>query len=356
MKSIRPCLAALLALAFLVNLAGCTPKPVIPLSVFAAGSLIQPFNELEKAFETRYPYIDVLPEYHGSIQVMRHATDLHEKIDVIATADELLIPMLMYGTVDPETGSPYANWHLRFASNRMTIAYTPQSRHADEINADHWAEILLRPDVKVGLSDPRFDAAGYRMLMIFQLAETQLDKPALFEDMFNGQFRFGIKTEAWESGVTVIHVPEVLETKPGSHILMRGGSIALLALLESGDIDYAFEYESVARQHNLQMVALPDSLNLGSPDVDYSSVMVKLDFQRFASVKPEFGGGRIGYGITIPTNAPHPREAQLFLEFLLGEEGRALMDAMYHPLYDPVLAVGYENLPPGLQKLVEPAP
>ena len=123
MKSIRPCLAALLALAFLVNLAGCTPKPVIPLSVFAAGSLIQPFNELEKAFETRYPYIDVLPEYHGSIQVIRHATELHEPIDVVATADASLLPMLMYGATVPETGKPYADWHIRFASNRLALAY-----------------------------------------------------------------------------------------------------------------------------------------------------------------------------------------------------------------------------------------
>ena len=48
-----------------------------PLSVFAAGSLIIPFGNIEKAFEAKYPNIDVQAEYHGSIQVSRHATELH---------------------------------------------------------------------------------------------------------------------------------------------------------------------------------------------------------------------------------------------------------------------------------------
>jgi len=52
------------------------------------------------------------------------------------------------------------------------------------------------------------------------------------------------------------HLPELIEITDTSNIVMRGGSIALLALLESSDIDYAFEYESVARQHGLEYVEL----------------------------------------------------------------------------------------------------
>jgi len=33
-------------------------------------------------------------------------------------------------------------------------------------------------------------------------------------------------------------------------------------------------------------------------------VEVDLNFQRFATVKPQFVGERIAYGITIPSNAP----------------------------------------------------
>jgi molybdate/tungstate transport system substrate-binding protein len=336
---------------------GCQPKEKTPLVMFAAGSLIKPFDDLEKAFESKYPNIDVQSEYHGSIQVMRHATELKEKIDVVATADYTLIPQLMYQNNDPETGKPYANWYLRFATNRLGLAYSPKSHYADQINEQNWADILTRPDVKVGIADPRFDASGYRAMMVFKLAEDVLKQPMLFNDMFSGQFRYPITVSSIDE-TAAIHIPEILETKKDAHIVLRGASVQLLALLESGDLDYAFEYESVIQQHGLKLVRLPDSLNLGAPEqnASYGRVSVKLDFQRFASIKPEFNGEQIGYGVTIPSSAAHPKEAAQFIAFLLGPEGRKIMKADYHPLLNPVTANGYENVPPELQKLSSPTP
>jgi molybdate/tungstate transport system substrate-binding protein len=327
-----------------------------PLVVFAAGSLIIPFAELEQAFEAKYPDIDVLAEYHGSIQVMRHVTEIHEEIDVVATADAALIPMLMYASKVPENGKPYADWYIKFASNHLALAYTPESKYADEIDVENWAEILARPDVKFGLSDPRFDASGYRTLMAFSLMENTLGRYDLFAPVFDGQFTFPV-TIFRDDDLTTITVPEVLETKQDAHIVLRGGSIMLIALLESGDIDYAFEYESVVRQHGLEMVALPETVNMGNAELeaDYQAVQVDLDFQRFASIKPQFRGERIGYGITIPVNAPHPDEATLFIAFLLSPEGRAIMEADHHPMFDPFPSDGYANMPENLQSLCVPA-
>jgi len=342
-----------LLLTMTVFLSGCAPRAKTPLVVFAAGSLIQPFADIEKAFEAENPDIDVQCEFHGSIQVMRHVTDIHEKIDVVATADYNLIPMLMEAATDPESGKPYSDWYIRFATNRLGIAYTEKSRYASEINAQNWVEILLRPDVRLGLADPRFDAAGYRSLMVFKLGEQIYQKPGLFFDMFYGAFKFPVKTSE-ENGHIVIHIPEVLETRPASRIVMRGGSIQLNALLEAGEIDYAFEYESVINQLGFKMVALPDRLNLGSPEQAdfYSQITALLDFQRFASVKPEFRGGQIGYGITIPTNAPHPNEAVRFLAFLFGAEGAQILQADHHPLLNPLKAHQYDRLPNELKLLV----
>jgi molybdate/tungstate transport system substrate-binding protein len=130
----------------------------------------------------------------------------------------------------------------------------------------------------------------------------------------------------------------------------------LIALLESGDLDYAFEYESVIRQHGLEMLSLPETVNMGEPKFEsaYEAVQVDLDFQRFATVKPQFRGERIGYGITVPSNAPHPDEAALFIAFLLGPEGRAIMAADHHPLFDPCPADGYAKMPESLQALCVP--
>jgi molybdate/tungstate transport system substrate-binding protein len=352
-----------LVIALTLGLVACNGSPAAnrpaektPLVVFAAGSLIQPFDKLEKAFEAKYPDIDVLPEYHGSIQVIRHATELHEPIDVVATADASLIPMLMYEVNDPDTGLPYADWYIRYASNHLALAYNKDSQYADEINADNWVGILSRQDVKVGIPDPRFDAAGYRGLMAVALDEERANSYGMFESFVDGQFAFE-PTIFRDDDQTTITVPEILETNPGAHLVLRGASIQLIALLESGDLDYAFEYESVINQHGLELLPLPDEVNLGEETYEnlYNRVQVILDFQRFASVKPEFRGERIGYGITIPSSAPHPREAALFIAFLLSPEGRAIMEADHHPVFDAPLGHGYASIPPELQSLSVPA-
>lgn len=332
-------------------------KPQTPLKVLFAGSLIIPFDELERAYEAQHPNVDVLMEGHGSIQVVRHITEIHDLVDVAATADYALMPMLLYTSQVPETGQPYADWTIRFATNKLALAYTPASRYADEIDADNWYKIIARSDVKVGLADPRFDACGYRALMALKLAEAAYGRPTIFVDLVMGRFQTPITAQE-ENGRTVIHVPEIVNPKPDSGIVVRGASVQLIALLESGDLDYAFEYESVIQQHGLEMIPLPDAVNLGAEAYaeQYGRVQVRLDFQRFASVQPEFDGELINYGITIPSNAPHPEEAADFIAFLLGPEGQAIMRANAHPLIIPAQADHYDALPEALKPLCVPTP
>ncbi|MBN2559713.1 MAG: tungstate ABC transporter substrate-binding protein WtpA [Phycisphaerae bacterium] len=348
-------LAALLFLSLLLT--GCGPQEVTPLHVFFAGSMIIPIHEIEDAFEASHPNVDVLPEGHGSIQVVRHVAELHDEVDVAITADHALIPMLMYPATLPDTGEPYADWYIEFATNRLTLAYTDRSQYADEITADNWYEVVTRPGVRLGLADPRFDAAGYRELMAFQLAEFYYDDPLIFEDAFMGRFRYAITTQE-EDERWVIHVPEIVEPKQDSGIVVRGGSIQLIALLESGEIDYAFEYESVSQQHGFRYVPLPGAVNMGSEAYAnvYGRVEVQLDFQRFASVDPVFPAEFIGYGITIPASSAHPDLAAEFIAFMLGPEGEAIMDANAHPLIVPPRADGYERMPADLRGLCVPMP
>jgi molybdate/tungstate transport system substrate-binding protein len=352
-----PSLLLILAILFPMALNSCAPQPKTPLVVFAAGSLIHPFGDLEKAFESQYPEIDIQSEYHGSIQVMRHVTDLHIPIDVVATADQSLIPLVMYQTTNADTGKAYGSWYLRFATNKLALAYTSKSKGASEINSQNWMDILRRPDVKLGLADPRFDAVGYRALMVLEMANGVYHKADLLGDLLDGQFRYPVNVARSDAGA-IIHVPEILETKDNAHVVLRGASMQVIALLQSGDVDYAFEYESVIQQDGLQMVQLPDSLNLGVSGLNeaYGQVSVLLDFQRFAKIKPQFKGEQIGYGITIPTNAPHPKEAALFVAFLLGPEGRKIMAGNHHPEFDPIIAVDYQNAPPNIQALSQPQP
>jgi molybdate/tungstate transport system substrate-binding protein len=327
------------------------------LKVLIAGSLIVPFEELEKVYEEAHPNVDVQVEAHGSIQVIRHVTEIHDLVDVVVPADYALIPMLMYPNTVPESDEPYADWFVEFATNRLALAYTKGSRYADEINDQNWFEIITRGDVMLGLSDPRFDASGYRTLMIVQLAEDVYQNPTLFEQVFLGQFKSPLNVKKTGQN-NIIHVPEVLEPTEKVTLLMRGSSIALIALLESGDIDYAFEYESVIKQHGLDYVALPDQLNMGNPDLEsyYATVEVQLDFQRFSTVVPEFMGAPIGYGVTIPSNALHPELAEDFVIFLIGQEGQDILRANEHPPFEVPKADGYEKMPDDLKSLCRPLP
>lgn len=347
----RSALLALLVAAALA-LSACGSQEKTPLRVFYAGSLIGPFGQMEAAYEAKHPSVDLQLEGHGSIQVIRHVTELHEPIDVVVTADHALIPALMYETTAPETGKPYANWYIKFATNQLGLGYTEKSKYAGEINAGNWFQIIARPDVRVGIADPRFDASGYRALMALQLSKAAYGKPTVFEDVIMGQFQTAI-TARQEGSQTVIHVPEIVEPKADSNIVIRGASIQLIALLESGDLDYAFEYDSVIKQHKLKIVELPDAVNLGSDKflAQYAQVRVRLDFQRFATVKPDFVGDLIGYGVTIPSNAPHPDEAAKFVAYLLGSEGRAVLTANQHPLLTPALGNHYSSIPKSLQAL-----
>jgi len=322
--------------------------------VLTAGSLLVPFDQIEEAFEAAHPGVDVLIEGHGSIQCVRHVTELNELADVVAVADEALIPMLMGETIDEETGAPYADWHVQFATNRLGLAYTSQSVGVDQITPENWYQVVSRPEVLLGLSDPRLDACGYRGLMATQLAEGYYGDDAIFESVLSQRFRQPVRIRD-QDGTATILVPEVLQPVGDSGLEIRGSSVRLLGLLESGDLDYGFEYESVSRQHGLGFLPLPGAINLSDEAyaADYERVQVELDFQRFASVDPIFVGKPIAYGITIPTNAPHPNLAAELVAFILGPEGQAIMAGSEHPTIQPPIAVNPEALPDMLKDMVE---
>jgi molybdate/tungstate transport system substrate-binding protein len=65
----------IIVFASILSLTGYA-KNKTTLKIINAGSLLVPFKEMEKAFEEIYPDIDVLIEGHGSIQVIRHVTEI----------------------------------------------------------------------------------------------------------------------------------------------------------------------------------------------------------------------------------------------------------------------------------------
>jgi molybdate/tungstate transport system substrate-binding protein len=233
----------------------------------------------------------------------------------------------------------------------MVLAYTPQSKYAADINSSNWYEIVSRPDVRFGLADPRMDAVGYRTLMLDILAESYYHQENILRDMIGSCFRPPI-TASVRNGVTTISVPELLEPS-SNRMYLRGANMQLLALLDSNDVDYTFDYKSVVIQHNLQYLELPPEINLGDKafaDI-YNKAMVKLDFRRFKSVEPVFAGVPIGYGLTIPNNSKHKEEAIEFVKFVLGPDGQRIFNECNHPELVPPECDNVDGLPDSLKPL-----
>ena len=318
------------------------------LKVIYAGSLIVPFEEIEKQFENMHPGVDVQIEGHGSIQAIRQVTDIHKEVDVLAVADYSLIPDMMYAT---PSGEDYTDWYVKFATNQMVIAYNNQSKYADEITESNWYEILGRPEVKFGFSNPTLDSCGYRTLMVTQLAESYYDNPTIFDDLIACNFEPTISVTK-EGDTYIVFVPEIFEPHAGK-VVVRGGSVQLLALLEYGGLDYTFQYKSVAQQHGLRFVELPDQIDLSSREYedDYKKVNVRLGFQRFSAVDTERVGRPIYYGVTIPRNAPQPELAVEFVKFVIGKKGQSVLGDLEQPTIQPVTDK-FDAIPDKLRSVV----
>ena len=308
--------------------------------VFHAGSLAVPLAEVESQFEALNPNIDVQRESMGSVKAIRQITDVGKRADVLASADYSLIPGMMY----PE----YADWYVRFATNDMVLAYNPdKSKYAAEITPNNWYEILRKEGVIFGFSNPNLDPCGYRSLIVMQLAELHYKDSRIFDDLVLNNTAITISEDV--DGTFLITVPE--DPKPNTEkVDIRPKSVELVAFVEEGGLDYAFEYRSVAVQHNLAFVDLPEQIDLSR--IEYADTYKKVKVQT-ADGKTKTGKP-IVYGITVPKNAENPDMGSEFVKFVIGDAGQKIFaDMGQSPIVPPE---GSGNVPEELKALVQLEP
>ena len=253
--------------------------------IFHAGSLSMPLRQLKDLYEQRNPGVKILLEPAGSLVCARKITELKKPCDIMASADYFVINELLI----PE----YTDWSIRFATNEIVIAYKEKAKYSAEINSANWMEVLLRDDVVYGRSDPDADPCGYRSVLTMMLAESYYKLPGLTDK---------------------------LTSKNSDYI--RPKEVDLVALIEANAIDYMFQYKSVAIQHNLKFIELPDEINLSDPSMDGFYKTAALDIR---GNKPDetirVSGEYINYSMTIPFNALNREGAVDFMCFILSEEG-----------------------------------
>ena len=338
--------------ALIVALSGCVQQPVeegedakptavvkdehVNLKVFHAGSLAVPFEEVEAQFEALHPNVDVQRESHGSVAAIRQVTDVGKEGDVVASADYSLIPSMMY----PD----YADWYAMFATNDIVLAYNKEkSKYVDEITPQNWYEVIQRDGVTFGFSNPNLDPCGYRAVMVCKLAELSYVEEGLFDDLILSNTAITI-TE--DDGTYLIKAPEDLKPKT-EKVTIKPKETDLTALVEMGGLDYYFIYRSVAVQHGLSSVDLPEEIDLSS--VKHADFYKKVALQtvdgKTKTAKP------IVYGITVPTNAPHPELGLEFVKFVISYDGQNLFGNLGQPPIVPAKASG--NLPEELDSSVK---
>jgi len=285
--------------------------------IFHAGSLAVPMKHLKTAYEKKNSDIAVLLESSGSREAARKVRDLHRDCDIVASADSTVI----YNLLIPE----HADFCIDFATNEMAIMYHKKSRYADRINKDNWYRILLRDDVSYGHSDPDKDPCGYRSQLVWKLAEKYYRERDLYK-----RLRAGC---------------------PPRNI--RPKEVDLIALLEAGVLDYAFIYRSVAIQHRMPFLELPEEINLGSYRFNsfYKQVRHPVTGKKPGEVIYHEGKA-IVYGLTMVKNPQNLPDAIGFLEFMLGTEGRAIIDRDGQKPVNPPVSRERERVPERLKKLV----
>ncbi len=285
--------------------------------IFHAGSLSLPFKEIIEEFNVLHPDLEILTEIAGSRACARKISELNKPCDVFASADYTVINNLLI----PE----HAEWNIKFVTNEMAIVFHDESKYSDEITADNWYKILQKDDAVFARSNPDADPCGYRTVLTIKLAEKYYGQTDLSEILLEKNMEY-----------------------------IRPKETDLLALLEVNEIDYIFLYKSVALQHGLRFINLPDQVNLRTPQFAdlYNTVSVDLSGTKPGEIITKFGEPMV-YGITIPKSSPNQDAALAFVSFVLSaENGMKILEENGQPGIVPAVSETYDSIPEALKHYV----
>lgn len=296
------------------------------LTLFNAPRLVAPLRAVADSFALREA-VSIQQESVDSLGAVRAMASLGKTPDVIALAADAFPRMLV---------PAHASWYVRFARDRMVLAYRDSSRGAAALDTTKWWTVLQRRGVRTGRVDPVSGPAGYRALLVMHLAEAHYAQPKLAARLA-------------ASSARNVHPDEA----------------SLVAALDSAGLDYIWTYESTARARNLRYMRLPHEIDLGEPSDSglYAAVEVVVPLgsasdtagraarstpsdtarDSVAAAKEDtlrVRGAPIVYGLSIPDRAPSPRYAERFVRFLLSEDGRRALEAAHLDVLERPVVVG----------------
>lgn len=268
----RECLAAAAGLGA-ATLGGCAghlgvaasrPRPV---AVLAAGSCQHAFeNALRDAVDRSIRLTTM-----GSVSAARLVASGDRDPDVLVVADPLLFAAIL----------DVGRYHL-VATNALTLAVadTPGGRRVAE--ADRWYDPVTAGRARLGRTDPDLDPLGYRTVLALELTARRADRPDL---------------------AAAVLAPDQVYPEP-----------ALASRVETGAVDVAVCYRSMAVERGIDRVALPPAVDLSDPARRAAYASASLTLSDRTTVR----GAPIRYAATRRSDRPAVRDV-----FAAVRDGRA---------------------------------
>ncbi|MFB6309720.1 MAG: extracellular solute-binding protein [Salinirussus sp.] len=242
------------------SLAGCGTvlgRGRRPVSILAAGSLTNALvNGLVPGLD-----VPVQVETHGSARVARLVANGSKAPDIVSIADPVLFETIL---------SPA--WYATFATNAIVLAYnpsTPGGRRIEDEDAATWYQPLLSGNVTLGRTDPDLDPLGYRTLFTLDLATDHYDLDADLRSIILRHSRVYPETQ-------------------------------LLGRFETGAIDAAFVYRSMAADRGFDFLELPSAIDLSEPALADRYSMTAYELPDGTTIQ----GAPISYAATIRNHRP----------------------------------------------------
>jgi molybdate/tungstate transport system substrate-binding protein len=254
--------------------------------------------------------------------------------------DDIFISASLSATAPAHLGTLSSNWAIGFASDQMVVAYSnatltnsaastmiTQAQTALKSNAtSDWNTFftsLTSGNVKVGISNPTSDPAGYRGWLVLEAA---------------GYLYSGGNQQAY--------VAPLLKSAGN---VTASSAANLVAPLQSGQIQFLFIYKSAAISDGIGYLTLNSHVNLSSASLN----------SFYGNFSYTAGGTKnvasaIVLCITIPQSSVNTAEALQFVQYVVKNAAGLSSYGLVIPttllLYNSVAAP--QTLPPAIQALL----
>jgi molybdate/tungstate transport system substrate-binding protein len=229
----------------------------------------------------------------GSNKIANEIKGKLRRGDVFISASPTVNQVLM----GAENGD-HVSWYVNFAQSPLMIGYNPKSKFAADFKTKRWDQVLQEPGIRIGRTDPKLDPKGAFTVELVTKAAELYHEPDLVEKVLGDP----------ENPAQVL--PE--ET--------------LVGRLQSGQLDAGFFYST--ETSDLKIPAFQPAPELAA---------------------------KASYTLTILSDAPNSAGAARFVDFLLSEEGRALLKQHGVDVIKPTVTGNGQAVPPSVQAVIDAA-